>query len=350
VLEARHELQVAAAAREVAASAARSAAAAIAGADQTMSDGGAVGKSAATLQVPPGASASARVVATRAPTARTAAANADPPSGAAALPPVAALRWCGDHRGWQAAMHLAAVDFVSPDGPDTPSAASALTAKAAKLLADAATDEALEKAASIDGTAAPASGTGVSVDAASSAPLVLVARTSTSMTFALPAAAAAAAAAGRAPGGSAAKWVLLGKPFGSGTAVTSANTSLRGSGIPLPAIPVPDDASSPSRLTATVSGLTPNMRYNFAWGWSAASTAGRPTQGIAKLAGGVSPSTTGLIASTPLCLDLLWARLLVASVRAGDTASFAAALRRIASTFLALGGECELEVRVRCLL
>jgi hypothetical protein len=344
VLEGRHERHVSAAAAAAAAKqAALSAAAA-----QSSATGGKRGSSPPPSPPPTASSraagATARSLALKAPGTGATASAAVPmpvpgggpnPPPSALVPPAAALAWSGEHRGWQAIVHLAAVDLIMPDGADTPGAAATLIAKAAKLLADASTDEARAAAASVDGTSASSTSAG---SAAPTSPPVLIARASTSMTFALPAAAAAAAAAGSAPGSGAAAWVLLGKPFGSGTAVTTANMALRGTGVPVSAVAAsPQPGTGLSAPTITVTGLTPNTRYNFAWGWStvAASLPGKPLKGIAKLAGGISPSTAGLVAATSFPLDLVWARLAVAAVRAGDPTSFAAALRRVSVSFLA---------------
>ena len=126
-------------------------------------------------------------------------------------------------------------------------------------------------------------------------------------------------------------WMLLGKPYGSGTVVTAANTSLSGTGVPIPVT---------TNAVATVTGLSPNMRYNFAWVWCAqptAKTPGKP-QSIPgpRPSGLISASTPGIVAATPVSPELLWARLAVASLRAGDRSSFGLSIRRISATFLAI--------------
>ena len=125
--------------------------------------------------------------------------------------------------------------------------------------------------------------------------------------------------------------MLLGKPYGSGTVVTAANTALPGTGIALPASP---------GTVATVTGLSPNVRYNFAWVWCAPPPPKVPGKTQIALgprpAGAISASTPGVIAATPLPLDLLWARLATSALRAGDRPSFAAALRRLSAVFLAV--------------
>lgn len=299
-----------AAAKAVAAAAAAASSAAVpsgAGQQQTSAGGSGPTSPVLTTREKPG-----RAISPRSSPAVSAAAQ--PPAPLWHLPPAAVLTWCGDNRAWQAAVHLASIEML-PEGADTPDAATTLTAKAARLLADADADEARLASASL----APSTG--------GQAPLPaprLLQRTSTTMDFALPTSAAATAMPGQ-------QWMLLGKPYGSGTVVTAANTALAGTGIALPVSP---------GAVASVTGLLPNVRYNFAWVWCAPPPPKVPGKTQPALgprpAGAISASTPGIVAATPLPLDLLWARLAAAALRAGDRPSYAAALRHLSAVFLAV--------------
>lgn len=232
------------------------------------------------------------------------------------LPPGGVLSWCGDNKAWQAVAHLAAIEML-PEGADTPSAAATLTSKAARLLTDAAADESR--------VATYSQGETPSMPESSMPPPRLLQRTSTTMTFALPASAYASSTVNQS-------WMLLGKAFGSGTIVTAANTSLEGTGIALP-------VSTTS--VANVTGLLPNVRYNFAWVWCSPTTTNKvqsksTTAEVFKPTGPVSASTPAIVASTPAPFELLWSRLAVAAMRASDRPSFALAMRRLSAVFLAI--------------
>lgn len=337
VLEARHERQFAAnvaAAAAIAAAKAAAAAAAIAApapATSAPSAGGAKkGAAAATARAPTASSDKSGRAPLSAPSspkvskdlAAATAITLPPASPLWHLPPAGVTTWCGENRAWQAVVHLASIEML-PEGADTPAAAIALTSKVARLLSEAAADEVRVYSAG-EATISALRGSQAGGQVVMPAPRLLQ-RTSTSMMLALPASAVAAAAAGQ-------QWMLLGKPFGSGTVVTAANTAIAGTGVALPAT---------TSAVAVVAGLKPNTRYNFAWVWCAPpppKVPGKTTQAALgpRPAGAISASTPAIVAATSLPLDLLWARLATASLRAGDRSSYATAIRRVSAAFLAV--------------
>ena len=338
VLEARHERQfaanVAAAAAVAAAKAVAAAAAVAAPAPATMapSAGGAkkvavaatarapTASSDKTGRAPLSAPSSPKV--SKDPSAAATAIALPPTSPLWHLPPAGVTTWCGENRAWQAVVHLASIEML-PEGADTPAAAIALTSKVARLLSEATADEARIYSAGEAATSA-LRGAQTGGQVVMPAPRLLQ-RTSTSMVLALPASAVAAASAGQ-------QWMLLGKPFGSGTVVTAANTAIAGTGVALPAT---------TSAVAVATGLKPNTRYNFAWVWCAPpppKVPGKTAQAALgpRPAGAISASTPAIVAATSLPLDLLWARLATASLRAGDRSSYATAIRRVSAAFLAV--------------